>query len=372
MDTLFPFLRSRSRVLFIDMNAFFASVEQQDRPELRNKPIAVAPVLTDNTCCIAASYEAKAYKIRTGTSVRDALKRCPSLVIVEARPELYLAYHRQIVEIVRQQFQTVKVLSVDEMACRLSPRCRSADEERAVAEQLRFEISTRLGPHMRCSIGVAPNIFLAKVASDRQKPDGLTIWDDGNLPDALFRVPLADLPGIGAAMMRRLREAGIEDTATLWEESEADLRRLWGSIVGARWWHMLRGSLELDYQPALQGTGPRKSVGHSNVLAPEYRSLAGCKEILLELIGKALKRLRAYRQVASGIRLTIEYRTTRGARRHESYVWERSSRRHLHANDDITWLKILLPLLQRAPDYAPTSLPYHVSVTFFRPPIGAG
>src|SRR5258708_4642527 len=110
-----------TRWLFLDMNAFFASVEQQVNPELRGKPVIVAPVLTDNTVAIAASYEAKAFGIRTGTTVREAKERCSHLIIVEGEHGRYREYHHKIVAVIRDLFATVKVLSVDEMACRLSP-----------------------------------------------------------------------------------------------------------------------------------------------------------------------------------------------------------------------------------------------------------
>src|SRR5205085_9575351 len=140
----------------------------------------------------------------------------------------------------------------------------------------------------------APNVFLAKVGSDMQKPDGLTVLDESNLPNALFRLDLRALPGIGPAMYVRLQRFGIHSVRDLWEASSSDLHRAWGGIGGEKWWHMLRGSQDADYESNLRDA--RKSVGHSHVLPPKFRTLEGSKGILLRLVSRALKRLRGYEQ----------------------------------------------------------------------------
>src|SRR5262249_21919865 len=196
MDTLFPYFQVYPRSFFLDINAFYTSVEQQECQQYRGKPTIVVPVLTGATCAIAASYEAKRIGIKTGTSVMLARVHCPGLQIVEARPEIYLDYHARLVQLLRDQFASVRVLSIDEMACRV-PRSlyRSVEDERQLAVAVKARIGEQLGPCMRCSVGIAPNVFLSKVAAERRKPDGLTIWDEQHLPDALFPVRLADLPG---------------------------------------------------------------------------------------------------------------------------------------------------------------------------------
>ncbi|HLI49768.1 MAG TPA: hypothetical protein VKV18_13920, partial [Chthonomonas sp.] len=106
-----------NRRFFLDMNAFFASVEQQENAALRGKPVIVVPLKVPTTCAIAASYEAKAFGIRTGTSVRTARRLCPELVVIEARPLLYVQYHRALCELLQAYFVSVQVLSIDEMVC---------------------------------------------------------------------------------------------------------------------------------------------------------------------------------------------------------------------------------------------------------------
>src|ERR1700683_2880633 len=102
--------------LFLDLNSYFASVEQELRPELRDRPMAVVPLLADTTCCIAASYEAKQYGVRTGTQVGEAKRLCPGIVLVEARHELYVDYHHRVVEAVESCLPVTSVMSIDEMA----------------------------------------------------------------------------------------------------------------------------------------------------------------------------------------------------------------------------------------------------------------
>jgi DNA polymerase-4 len=370
MLNLFAQFDARPRTLFLDMNAFYCSVEQQECDAYRDKPLIVVPVHTEATCAIAANYEAKRYGIRTGTSVPLARIACRDIQIVEARPELYLQYHYRLVNLLQRHFANVKVLSVDEMACRIPLLYKSLYEEERLAHRVKAEVAAELGPYLRCSIGIGPNVFLAKVASDRQKPDGLTLWNEDNLPEALFPLKLGDLPGIGAAMKRRLAECGIVSVEGLWNASPLDLRRAWKSVLGERWYYMLRGSQEADYQPAQQ-SAVKKSVGHSNVLAPEHRTLAGARQILLELFSRALQRLRAYGQAAGAVQITIKYRNLYVAQRigrrtfaGPEGVWQRSSRKHLHANDEATWLKVIRPMLEAMPNLTPAAEPSFVSITF--------
>ena len=110
--------------LFVDLNSYFASVEQQVRPELRGRPVGVVPMMADTTVCIAASYEAKAFGVRTGTIVADAKRMCPEIVLVEGRHEIYTEYHHRVVEAVESCVPVTAVCSIDEMACRLIGRER--------------------------------------------------------------------------------------------------------------------------------------------------------------------------------------------------------------------------------------------------------
>jgi DNA polymerase-4 len=353
-------LKQMTRCAFVDMNAFFASVEQQETPELRNRPIAVVPMRSDSTCVIAASYEAKALGIKTGTMVPEALRLCPKIVLVEARHRVYMEYNRRIIECLNEFFVDIKPLSVDEMACAVGALDRGVEGELRLGRRVKKAITDRLGLCMRCSVGIAPNIFLAKVASDMQKPDGLTRLDADNLPGALFGVPLADLPGIGRKMHRRLARSGITTVEHLYAADIDLLRRVWGSVEGPRWHYMLRGNPDTDYR-IWQSDEQRKSISHSHVLPPDLRTREGAQGVLLRLFTRCMRRLRQYGQAAASVSLWVKLRQKETQVRS---TWKADSPRHLHANDETTWIKVVRPLIDSFPPLDEGCSPTGVGVVF--------
>src|SRR5580698_4707442 len=132
--------------LFLDLNSYFASVEQEVRPELRNRPVGVVPMVTDTTVCIAASYEAKAYGVKTGTSVADAKQMCPDIVFVEGRHEIHTDYHHRVVKAVESCLPVTAVLSIDEMACRLIGRERPLLAAMELGQRVKTAIREKVGP----------------------------------------------------------------------------------------------------------------------------------------------------------------------------------------------------------------------------------
>lgn len=346
-----------TRWLFMDMNAFFASVEQQENPALRGRPTIVVPTMADTTCAIAASYEAKKFGIKTGTGVKEARALCPGLQIVPARTSLYRRYHKEIVQLLNEQFATIRVLSVDEMACRISPLLRDSPEE--LAAKLKSGLRERLGSCLTCSIGIAPNIFLGKVASDMEKPDGLTILREGDIPHRLYDLNLRDLPGIGRRMLTRLQVNRIMTMRDLYAASHEDLKRATGTVVGKRWWFMIRGSEEADY--GAEAEAPRQSVGHSHVLPPAWRTREGACQMLLRLLSRALRRMRSYGQAASSLDLYVQFTRPRSragtARSFHAHI-SRS-----HADDDITWFQAARERLRGVPEWLPDSVPLLVGVS---------
>ena len=283
------------------MNSYFASVEQQLRPELRGQPVAVVPVMAENTCAIAASYEAKRYGIRTGTKVFEARRLCPELQIVEARPPLYVETHEGIVTAVDSVLPIHKVTSIDEMFCKMGLRQRNPEEAIAVARQVKEAVHQQVGEHLLCSIGLAPNRFLAKIAGKMQKPDGLTTLATEDLPHKLYSLFLRDLTGIGSRMHTRLENSGVTTVEQLCAQSKEDLRRIWKGVVGERWWYALRG-YELPEQPSR-----RRTLGHSHVLPPEFRTPEGAKAVLVRLVHKAGARLRKLGYWTGGLAVSLSY-----------------------------------------------------------------
>jgi len=276
------------RDFFLDMNAYFASAEQHLNPRLRGKPVAVVPAFTATTCCIAVSYEARPFGIRTGTNVGEAILKCPKLELVEGNHVKYVELHHQIKEAVETVLPIDEVRSIDEMSFRLMGPERNPSRAVELALDMKRAIAERVGPTLRCSIGIAPNRFLAKTASNMQKPDGLVVLEDKRLPQALYKLELEDLTGISRRMGARLRAAGISSVRDLCEASERRLGEAWGSVVGRRWALMLRGE---DVEEP--GT-VRRQVGHSRILPPEHRSEGGARAILAHLTQKAAVRLRDY------------------------------------------------------------------------------
>jgi DNA polymerase-4 len=314
--------------LFLDLNSYFASVEQQLRPELRGKPIAVVPVMVDTTVCIAASYEAKAFGVRTGTQVGEAKRMCPGLILVDARQDLYVEFHHRIVDAVHSCVPVTAVKSIDEMACRLMGRECLLDNALRLATEIKEKIRTEVGSEMRCSIGLAPNRFLAKVASDMQKPDGLFAISASQLPMVLYRLKPSDLPGIGPQTNQRLEQKGIRTMQQICSFSLAQMHELWGSVWGERLWHLLRGEDWDDDYDALQ-----KSVSHSHVLSPELRTHEGAELVMQKLLHKAAARLRKLGLWARGISLSVTF-----APRREKKHWERHLRMQ-ECQDTVTLLE---------------------------------
>ena len=299
--------------LFVDMNSYFASVEQDARPELRGCPVAVVPMMADTTCCIAASYEAKAHGVKTGTIVGEAKRMCPGLKLVEARHELYVTYHHRIVEAVESCLPVTAVLSIDEMACRLLGRERPLLQAMALGRQVKTRIRERVGPMIRSSVGLATNRYLAKVASDMEKPDGLVALTPDILPEALRQIELRDLPGIGPRMEKRLNAKGITTMEQLLALDGERSGEVWGSVLGERLWHWLHGEdFEMD-----EAAAP-KSMSHQHVLGPDMRTPEAAWAVAHKLLHKVAMRLRAGGLWASSIGLAIGFAGPRGEKKQVS------------------------------------------------------
>jgi DNA polymerase-4 len=293
--------------LFIDMNSYFASVEQDARPELRGRPVGIVPMMADTTYCIAASYEAKAHGVKTGTIVSDAKRMCPGIELVEARHEIYVEYHHRIVEAVESCLPVTAVLSIDEMACRLMGRERPLLAAMELGRQVKRRILERVGPMMRSSVGLATNRYLAKVASDMEKPNGLVALPLDILPEALRQLTLRDLPGIGARTEKRLNAQGIQSMEDLLALNCEQAGELWGSVWGERLWHWLQGE-DFDMNEAEH----LKSLSHQHVLGPDMRTPEKAWAVAHKLLHKAAMRLRAQGLWASGIGLAIGFAVPRG------------------------------------------------------------
>ncbi|HET7577429.1 MAG TPA: type VI secretion protein ImpB [Sphingomicrobium sp.] len=291
------------RSLFIDFNSYFAAVEQHDDPGLAGRPVIVIPIDSEHTGAIAASYEAKDLGISRGTSVRDARRICPDIAIRVARHDRYVKMHKLLMTEIERHLPIVKIYSIDECACRLDRHERNAETARAKAREIKTALARNIGPSLRCSIGIAPSILLAKLAAELVKPDGLTIIEYRHLPHALEDLPLRAIPGIGEGVAKRLARAGLEDFASLWKLPPKQARAIWGSVVGERFIYALHGHDIPD-----EGPPQKQMIGHSRVLSPKSQSPEGARVVARALLLKAASRLRLCVLHASHLRLAIRLR----------------------------------------------------------------
>jgi DNA polymerase-4 len=274
------------KYLFLDLNSYFASVEQQLNPDLRGKPVAVVPVESDTTCAIAASYEAKAFGIKTGTFIYEAKKLCPKLICVPARHDKYVEFHHKILEETDKHIPIDELYSIDEFACELQGVEQTEDGARDLAYRIKKGINDNVGEAIKCSIGVAQNKFLAKLGTELDKPDGFTIITERDLPTKICQLNLIDITGIGKNMERRLRLNNIATVNDLYQLAPKEMRKIWHSVEGERFWYLLRG-----YNLPKKET-TKRTVGHSHVLAPEFRPVKKSKIVAQRLLLKAASRLR--------------------------------------------------------------------------------
>ena len=290
--------------LYLDLNSYFASVEQQLQPKLRNRPIAIVPTITDATCAIAASYEAKSYGIKTGTMIYEAKRLCPELICIQANHENYVTYHHKILEEIDKYIPIEIIASIDEVACRLIGTQNQENEARKLAIIIKKGIQKNIGKYIRCSIGIAPNRFLAKTASNLEKPDGLQVLYNTDVPERIKHFKLSDLTGIGKAMENRLIKSGILSIKELYEISPKHMRKIWGNVQGEKFWYMLRGVEIAETKTT------RKTIGHSHVLEPKWRPKELAEKVMHRLLLKAASRLRRMEYYSS--QMILSFKTEEG------------------------------------------------------------
>lgn len=289
------------RSLLVDFNSYFASVEQQAQPRLRGKPIGVVPMLADTTVCIAASIEAKTFGVKTGTKVAEARRLCPGIEFVVARHELYIETHHRAVAVVDSLVPVRKVLSIDEMDCELTGRWREPERALDIARRLKTALTDQIGECLRTSIGIGPNTFIAKTASDSMKPDGLVMIQKSELPDRLFDLEVRALSGIGKQMEKRLHAHRIRTVRDLCARSRDELRSIWGGVGGEIMYDRIRG------EPQHEADSDTQSISHSSVLAPELRNPEDAFAVLNRLVQKAAMRLRKAAFYAGRLSIGVKY-----------------------------------------------------------------
>jgi DNA polymerase-4 len=289
------------RSLLVDFNSYFASVEQQVEPRLRGKPLGVVPMLADTTVCIAASVEAKRFGVKTGTKVAEARRLCPGIEFVIARHEIYIDYHHRAVAAVDSVVPVRAVLSIDEMDCELTGRWREPVRARDLALKTKATLASTVGECLRTSIGIGPNTFIAKTASDMVKPDGLVLIEKSELPERLFHLDVRALSGVGAQMEKRLARHGIRTVRDLAARSIEELHAVWGGVGGDIMYQRIRGEEQHERETATH------SISHSSVLGPDHRNPEHALAVLNRLSQKAAMRLRKAGYYAARMSIDLKY-----------------------------------------------------------------
>ncbi len=289
------------RYLFIDFDSYFASVEQHLDPSLRGRPVGVVPTMAETTSCIAASYEAKRFGVKTGTRVSEARQLCPGIQFVEAEHSVYVHYHERFHAAIEEVIPITKTLSIDEVCCELPKNWRDRSYVENMMLRVQDNLAHKVSPWITCSLGAGPNRFIAKLASKYRKPNGHHIVEQEDLMEFLVQHQLSDLNGVGRNMEARLKRAGIYTVAQMCQCKEETLRKVWGSVHGARMWHALKGDDLAELQTHTS------TIGHSHVLAPERRAPHQALKVLHRLLQKATLRLRDKGYVTSRMQLSLRY-----------------------------------------------------------------
>ncbi|MEM1446560.1 MAG: type VI secretion protein ImpB [Planctomycetota bacterium] len=274
------------RWLFLDMNSFFASVEQHDNPKLRGRPVGVTPTQGDHSGCIAVSTEGKRAGVRNGMRPPEARRVCPGFVAIKARPDRYVELFHSLKKSTEKHAPIFKSYSVDEWCVKLLGDERTPDGATALARRIKQQIIDDHSPALRCSIGLAPTRLLAKIAGELQKPDGLTVLTLDDMPAKVAHCRLTDFPGIADGTVVRLFRHGVTNPQELWDMSRQDARKAWGSVQGEHWWYGFHG---IDV-PEVKTK--RSSMGHAHILPPHLRNEEGAYAVAVRLLCRAAARLR--------------------------------------------------------------------------------
>jgi len=255
-------VKATSRVLFIDMNSYFARCEQQANYWLRNRPVGVCVYTGKYGCVISLSTEAKARGLKAGMRLNDAMAVCPDLVPVESNPERYREYHKKIIQVLQGYCKDVVAKSIDEAIINLGHYDHL--DPLTIAKQIKQDILDKVGDWLTCSIGIAPNAFLAKLASVRgKKLDGLLMITPQNIDDILRPLKLGDMPGIGGNMSYRLERAGINTPLEMRYAGPDRLKTIFKGIEGI-YWHYRLNFIE------------------TNIAAHDYRGMQAMRQISAE------------------------------------------------------------------------------------------
>lgn len=288
------------RILHIDMDAFYASVEQRDDPSLRGKAVVVGGSPDQRGVVAAASYEARAFGVHSAMSMAKAIRLCPDLVIVRPDFSKYRTVSGQVFEVFRSVTPLVEGLSLDEAYLDVTENAWREPLGVAVAKRIKEQIRARTG--LTASAGVAPNKFLAKIASGWKKPDGLTVIPPERVEGFLQQLPVDALWGVGPVTARKLRARGIEKLVDVRAADPGVLQEAVGSL--AEW--LLELSRGHDDRP-VEPNRPAKSCGTENTYARDLTDVAEMRAAIGDMAAECVEWLARKRRVCRTVTLKVRY-----------------------------------------------------------------
>lgn len=295
-------------VLHIDMNAFFASVEQAHRPYLKGKPVLVSadPYGTPKgarSVAATASYEARAYGVKTGMPLFQAMELCPEAIIVEGDARKYTGISLKFLEILKKFTDLVEPYSIDEAFIDITSTAHLFGGKMAVAREIKRLVKENFG--ITCSIGIGPNKLVAKIASDLEKPDGLVVIEKKDLPEAIWKLPVDAIPGIGKKRMLKLNLMGIHTLKDLALYPQENLRRAFG-IVGV---YLQNAAYGLDDSPVTpeEKMADPKSISSASTFGKDTADEEKIASALFYLTEKAVLRLKRHSLKASVVGVWVRF-----------------------------------------------------------------
>ncbi|NLW80842.1 MAG: DNA polymerase IV [Desulfovibrionales bacterium] len=284
--------------MHVDMDAFFASIEQADNPDLRGKPVVIGQSLRG--VASAASYEARRYGIHSAMPIVQARKLCPHAVFLPGRMARYKEVSHQIMGIIHSLCPVVEQASVDEAYADITGTGRISGPPEVLARRLKEKISTGTG--LTCSVGIAPNKFLAKIASDWNKPDGLTVILPEEVPSFLSRLPLSKIPGVGHRTLEELSRLGVTVVSDILRHP----RQFWIDRFGKRGLFLHDRALGIDHSP-VEPEGDSKSCSAENTFSQDTLDPEILKRWLLIQAERVGRKLRSTRKKGTCISLKLKF-----------------------------------------------------------------
>lgn len=289
----------RSSIMHVDMDAFFVTVELRTRPELRGKPVIVG-YPADRSVVLSASYEARAFGVKSAMPMVVAARMCPKAVIIEPRHKLYYEVSAQLMAIFESITELVEPLSVDEAFLDVGGAIRRLGTPREIGELIRRRVASELG--ITASVGIAASKFVAKIASTRCKPDGLLLIGPDETVPYLHSLPVGALWGVGAKTADVLARMGIRTVADVAATPLASLKK----VLGATGEHVYRLSWGIDPRPVTP-VRLEKSIGAEETFAVDTGDDAILHRELLRLSHRTAERLRSSGMVARTVALKLRY-----------------------------------------------------------------